>query len=43
MAFQLKTIGELFGMNEELSQWGRPVFYKDLESITWFTEILKGK
>ena len=31
MAFQLKTIGELFGINEELSQWGRPVFYKDLE------------
>jgi len=31
MGFQLKTVGELFGMNEELSQWGRPVFYKDLE------------
>tara|TARA_B100001939_G_scaffold228582_2_gene196870 strand:+ start:5833 stop:6204 length:372 start_codon:yes stop_codon:yes gene_type:complete len=31
MAFKLKTIGELFGIHEELSEWGRPVFFKDLE------------
>ena len=31
MAFKLKTVGELFGMHEGLSQWGRPVFFKDLE------------
>ena len=31
MAFKLKTIGEIFGHNEELSEWGRPVFEKDLK------------
>jgi hypothetical protein len=31
MGFKLKTTGELFGMCEELSEWGRPVFYKELE------------
>jgi hypothetical protein len=31
MAFELKTIGELFGIVEKLSQWGRPVFLRDLE------------
>lgn len=31
MAFKLKSKGEIFGINEELSEWGRPVFEKDLE------------
>ncbi len=30
MAFNLKTKGDLFGYNEELSEWGRPVFEKNL-------------
>ena len=31
MAFKLKRIGEILGINEELSTYGRPVFEKDLE------------
>jgi hypothetical protein len=31
MAFKLKTMGELLGMHEGLSEWGRPVFFRDLE------------
>jgi len=31
MAFKLKTKGEIFGYNEELSEWGRPVFEKNLK------------
>jgi hypothetical protein len=31
MAFNLKSKGELFGYNEELSEFGRPVFEKKLE------------
>lgn len=30
MAFKLKSKGEVFGINEELSEFGRPVFEKDL-------------
>lgn len=30
MGFKLKTKGELFGINEELSEFGRPVFEKDM-------------
>jgi len=30
MAFKLKSKGELFGYNEELSEFGTPVFEKDL-------------
>jgi|TARA_R110000744_G_C19057708_1_gene528599 hypothetical protein len=29
MGFNLKTRGEIFGINEELSEWGSPVFEKD--------------
>lgn len=32
MAFTLKSKGELFGINEELSTHGRPVFEKTLDS-----------
>jgi len=31
MGFKLKSKGELFGINEELSENGRPVFEKKLE------------
>jgi hypothetical protein len=32
MAFKLpKTKGDIFGINEELSEWGRPVFEKNLD------------
>jgi hypothetical protein len=31
MGFKLKSKGELFGINEELSEFGRPVFEKKLE------------
>ena len=31
MAFKLKSIAEVFGMNEEASEYGTPVFEKDLE------------
>ncbi len=31
MAFKLKSKGEVFGINEELSEFGRPVFEKKLE------------
>ena len=31
MAFKLKTKSEIFGYNEELSEWGRPVFEKNLK------------
>jgi hypothetical protein len=31
MGFKLKSKGELFGYNEELSEFGRPVFEKKLE------------
>ena len=31
MAFKLKNMGELLGIHEGLSEWGRPVFFKDLE------------
>ena len=30
MAFKLKSKGEVFGINEELSEFGRPVFEKNL-------------
>jgi len=30
MAFKLKSKGEIFGINEELSEFGRPVFEKSL-------------
>jgi hypothetical protein len=30
MAFKLKSKAELFGYNEELSEFGKPVFEKDL-------------
>ena len=30
MSFKLKSKGELFGINEELSEFGRPVFEKNL-------------
>ena len=30
MSFKLKSKGELFGYNEELSEFGTPVFEKDL-------------
>ena len=30
MAFKLKSRGEVFGINEELSEFGRPVFEKNL-------------
>jgi len=30
MSFKLKSKGEIFGINEELSKFGRPVFEKDL-------------
>lgn len=30
MSFKLKSKGDLFGYNEELSEFGRPVFEKDL-------------
>ena len=30
MSFKLKSKGEIFGINEELSEFGRPVFEKDL-------------
>jgi hypothetical protein len=30
MAFKLKSIGDLLGMNEELSSYNHPVFEKDL-------------
>lgn len=30
MSFKLKSKAELFGYNEELSEFGRPVFEKDL-------------
>ena len=32
MAFKLKPKGQLFGINEELSEFGRPVFEKKLDS-----------
>jgi hypothetical protein len=32
MAFKLKSKGQLFGINEELSEFGRPVFEKKLDS-----------
>lgn len=32
MNFKLKSKGEVFGINEELSEWGRPVFEKKLGS-----------
>lgn len=32
MAFKLpKSKGDIFGINEELSEWGRPVFEKNLD------------
>jgi hypothetical protein len=31
MAFKLKSKGEIFGINEELSEFGRPVFEKNLD------------
>jgi|GEM_PF-912558 len=31
MGLKLKTKGELFGFNDELSRFGRPVFEKDLD------------
>ena len=31
MGFKLKSKGEIFGINEELSEFGRPVFEKKLE------------
>ena len=31
MAFKLKSKGDLFGYNEELSKFGRPVFEKNLD------------
>jgi len=31
MAFKLKKIAEVFGINEEASEYGTPVFEKDLE------------
>ena len=31
MVFKMKSKGELLGINEELSTYGRPVFEKDLE------------
>jgi len=31
MAFKLKSRGEIFGINEELSEFGRPVFEKSLD------------
>lgn len=31
MSFKLKSKGDLFGYNEELSTFGRPVFEKNLE------------
>lgn len=31
MAFKLKDKGTLFGINEKLSRYGRPVFEKDLD------------
>lgn len=30
MSFKLKSKGEVFGINEELSEFGRPVFEKNL-------------
>jgi hypothetical protein len=32
MAFKLKSKGEIFGINEELSEFGRPVFEKSLDN-----------
>lgn len=32
MGFKLKSKGEVFGINEELSEFGRPVFEKKLEN-----------
>lgn len=32
MSFKLKSKGDLFGYNEELSEFGRPVFEKNLDS-----------
>ena len=31
MAFRMKTIAQLLGIDEQLSVFGRPVFVKDLE------------
>ena len=31
MGFKLKSKGEIFGINEELSEFGRPVFEKKLQ------------
>ena len=31
MAFKLKNKAELFGYDEELSEFGKPVFEKDLD------------
>ena len=31
MGFKLKSKGEVLGINEELSEFGRPVFEKKLE------------
>ena len=31
MAFKMKTIAQLLGIDEQLSVFGRPVFVKDLE------------
>jgi len=35
MGFKLKTKGELFGINEELSEFGRPVFEKIWALVLW--------
>lgn len=32
MSFKLKSKGEIFGINEGLSEFGRPVFEKNLDS-----------
>ena len=39
MAFKLKTMGELLGMHEGLSEWGRPVFFRDLEGSIKLRQI----
>ena len=31
MAFKLKSVSEVFGINEEASEYGTPVFEKDLD------------
>jgi hypothetical protein len=44
MAFKLpKSKGDIFGINEELSEWGRPVFEKNLDENIVAEESCKSR